>query len=739
VASGAAAAAAVIAGVWTARGTVVSQERASQQRAIAWQVQLDDHGRLPLIRDIQDPVSIGVHPAAPAEPRSRDRVPVFVARDSTAQIHEMLLRDRFVLLVGDSAAGKSRAAYEAIRELFLDRRLAVPAGRDGLRDTLNLAMEHPGCVLWLDDLERFLGDGGLTAAAVRNLLAGPGQARYIIATMRAEEHARFVSGTAIAGHLAGDTMRQSREVLYLASTVTIARLWSPAELARAAGHRADLRIADALDHADRFGLAEYLAAGPQLLASWRDGWAPGIHPRGAALVQAAVDARRLGTRRPLPVPLLVRLHEPDLDARGGALLRPESVPLALEWAMAPLHATSSLLIPAGEEMLLAFDYLIDAVPRDPVPPAVFDILTGHASPEEAMEIGLAAWYWGQTDPAEAAFSRAENSGRGPFEATNMRLHLVGERDGTSAALAFARNALAIRVQALGPDHPDTLRARRMLLDQEGEARTGADGHVPGARPMAERFAALRQDAVRLLGPEARITLEVRLAEAHWTMKAGDAAEATSLATDAAAACVRTFGADDDITFVSRRLLAECTQDAGDPQTGLQMLEQLIADSQRRDGRYGQFGIDARRAHARWLIKAGHPREAAREWHALITDLTTCRGRLHANTLNSRAGLAEATGASGDSAAAVTMLRQVVADASQMSPEDTIPMLAYRRMLAEWTGKAGDPSGAAEQFHELAERSARQRGDDDYYTKSLRQRLAEWQKRAGTTTNPQHLP
>ena len=636
----------------------------------------------------------------------------------------MLLRHRFVLLVGESAAGKSRAAYEVIRELFPDRRLVVPPGRDGLPAELDVAMRHPGCVLWLDDLERFLGDGGLTGAAVENLLAGPGRARYIIATMRAQEHARIIGGT-------GDAIRHSREVLYLAATVTLPRLWSPAELARAAAHRDDPRIADALEHGGQFGLAEYLAAGPQLLASWQDAWAPGTHPRGAALVLAAVDARRAGIRRPLPVAVLERLHEPYLSARGGGLLRPESLPQALNWATTPLHATSSMLIPVGEEMLLAFDYLIEAIPRDPLPPAAFEVLTVQASSEEAMEIGLTAWYWGQQDQAEAAFRSAEDGGRGPFDASIMHLHLIRERDGTCAATAFARGALSYRIQMLGPDHPDTFRARQLLIEQEGDAQADADGRVPGAAQIAERLAALHRDAVRLLGAESRITLEIRRAVAHWTGMAGDPAKAASLAADLAADCERIFGTKDDITFHSRQLLAECTRDVGGPEAGFRLLEQLIANSQRRDGRNGQFGIDARRTHAGWLLRAGQSQQAAREWEALIADLTACRGRLHANTLNSRAGLAEAIGTGGDPAAAVTMLRQLVTDVAQVSPEDTVPMLGYRRMLADWTGKAGDLAAAAAQFQDLAERSARRRGNDDQYTTALLQRLAYWQAQAGT--------
>lgn len=341
VASGAGAAAAVVAGAWSARGTALTQERAGRRRAAASLVRLTSRGTLPLVRDVADPVSVGVHPALPALAEPSDQVPAFVARDCMAELRKALLGGQFALLVGESAAGKSRAAFEAVREVFPDRRFVQPWGRDGLMAALDLAMEQPGCVLWADDLERFLGDGGLTGAAVRRLLAGSGQHRHMVATMRAEEHARFVTGSGVAA----DALRDARDVLHLASVVSVQRRWSDSELARAEDCRSDPRIADAVAHAAQFGPAEYLAAAPQLLASWRDGWAPGTHPRGAALVMAAVDARRTGMRRPLPVSVLASLHQPYLTARGGVLLRPEPLQQALCWATTPLHATSSLLIP----------------------------------------------------------------------------------------------------------------------------------------------------------------------------------------------------------------------------------------------------------------------------------------------------------------------------------------------------------------------------------------------------------
>ncbi|HET9894582.1 MAG TPA: hypothetical protein VFQ44_06570 [Streptosporangiaceae bacterium] len=52
---------------------------------------------------------LSVHPAAELGGSIRDRWPGFVPRAFDAELRQALVRDRFVLLVGGSTAGKSRA------------------------------------------------------------------------------------------------------------------------------------------------------------------------------------------------------------------------------------------------------------------------------------------------------------------------------------------------------------------------------------------------------------------------------------------------------------------------------------------------------------------------------------------------------------------------------------------------------------------------------------------------------
>ena len=728
IAAGVGAAAAVIGGVWSARGTAINQERARDGDEAAWLVRLDKSGCLPLVCDLDDPVTVGVHPAAPLGRGPRSRTPPFVGRDSSAELCKALLTDKFVVLVGESAAGKTRAAYETVRELFPRYRLVEPLGKDGLRAALREAGRSPRCVLWLDDLERFLGPGGLTGAAVANLLAAAGGSRYIVATLRAEEHARFSGGiSSQPGLLDGDTARHSREVLRLAVAITLPRSWTRAELARATGYSGDPRVAGALEQASRFGVAEYLAAGPQLLADWQDGWAPGTHPRGAALVLAAVDARRAGIHRPLPVPLLEQMHEPYLLGRGGALLRPEPAPDALAWAATPLHATSGLLVPAEDGMFLAFDYLIDGIPRQPVPASALDVMISYATPEEAMNVGSAAWHWGRLDQAEAAFRVAETGGT--FDATAYRYYVIFERDGTAAALAFARKSLDARIGELGPEHPDTFEARRLLLGEEGDAGIDPEGNVKQPSRVAAEFAELHAAADRALGPQNRTTLSIRYPAVYWTLTAGDAVKAVSLAADLVADSERIFGAVDSLTRSSRWLLAECTRRAGEPQAALHLMRQLLTDVTREEGEHGSYSMRVRQTYADWLGQEGNHQDAAREWNNLVADLRQAQGDLHASTLHARRQFADNIGRGGAPGAAVRLLDELVTDAAQVTDGASLDLLVFRRSLAEWTGEAGKAAAAADQLEKLAQCSSRERGAADRYTRALQELQREWAGKA----------
>ncbi|WP_457029238.1 tetratricopeptide repeat protein [Kitasatospora sp. P5_F3] len=171
-----------------------------------------------------------------------------------------------------------------------------------------------------------------------------------------------------------------------------------------------------MQHCNEVGVAEYLAAGPQLMIDWKGAWAPGLNPRGAALVAAAVDFKRIGVGWSIPRHVLESVHGEYLEQRGGARLRPESIQDAFHWATQPLHATSSLLIPVGDDTYVAFDYLPDALSRDVSAPRLPDFIWKYALeslPPNALHfIGHKAEELGRMEIAESAYMRSADAGVG---------------------------------------------------------------------------------------------------------------------------------------------------------------------------------------------------------------------------------------------------------------------------------------------------------------------------------------
>jgi hypothetical protein len=551
------------------------------------------------IRELDDPVMLGAHPAA------RDdlgQVPAYVDRDVDDRVDEALRAGGFVLLSGESTAGKTRCAYEAVRRVLSDHRLLAPAARESVQTVVETVVDHRHCVVWLDDIERFLGGQGLTVPLLQRMLAADA---VVMGTIRVSELERFGARHEVdLGDQERDGWRTAREVLRLAVQIPLLRRWSMAELDRAS-RSTDRRVRSALPMTDTFGLAELLADGPELARDWQHAWRPGGYPHGAALVAAAVDCRRAGLTEPIPVDLLVVLAKHYLDARGGAALRPEPLDAALAWATQPARGASSLLMPASENHVLAFDYLIDLV-SEPVAVSVWLALVGWCRPEQALGIGLTARRVSRFEAAEAAFGKAVEAG--VPGATAAQAELIGSGGDPQRAIAALTASLvqmppkdvetlglrsllarfthkidepdvARRMFAellkdchtrLGPDHPDTLEVRLQAAIQFGESRSPAEA--------VRRLTGLVEDCTRVYGADHHETLRVRQQHAAWTDRYGERAQALELFTELLADRVRVQGPDHPNVLSTRYAIAVRTRDVGDPECTIEVFRELLQDS-----------------------------------------------------------------------------------------------------------------------------------------------------------------
>lgn len=249
----------------------LSQRRTERQRAEREQVKRIDSAQaaklallaahcwvdpatndLPRVSAVLEPVMLGVHPAAAVEDldasvRADDsavglglpsRVPVYVPRDLDARLDaalaHALAHGGLVLLRGDSTAGKSRTAFEAMRRLPGDLRLLVPTQRGSLRELLDCGVELREVVVWLNDLERYLGADGLDVGLLRRLVSAVGQRVLVLATMRASEYnARSPERDRDHPAQERDVLRGERELLDQAVDFELPRRFSAAEHQRA--------------------------------------------------------------------------------------------------------------------------------------------------------------------------------------------------------------------------------------------------------------------------------------------------------------------------------------------------------------------------------------------------------------------------------------------------------------------------------------------------------------------------
>jgi tetratricopeptide (TPR) repeat protein len=520
-------------------------------------------GRLPRVRDVPDPIVFGTHPSrSPDGSRGRaGKVSSYVARDADALLHAELARSGFVLLVGDSTAGKTRTAYEAMAAVLPDHVLILPDDRAALPAALAAAADTSRCVLWLDNLERFLGVGGLSGVHVTRLLSGS-RHRVIIATMRGSEERRFTEVPHQEHDPAmRDAVNAARQVLaQVTYRVRLDRMFTSAERDRAGVVAAsDASVAEGLRYADEYGLGEYLACGPELRQAFENAWEPGANPRGAALIAAAIDVKRMGVVNPVPKALLTRLHERYLAARGGNRLRPESPDEAWEWVTRRRRATAALLQPtADDSAVVVFDYLVDeAQRRSPEPPpddVVLEVLRA-ADADDADIIGSFLLLAGGYKLAKHAFERAYEQrcavdGAEHPDALLSRAgiaHALWELGDFAGSQAEHRAVLAVQRRVLGEEHPQTLTGRRTHALSVWDL-----GRLAEAEAELRDVLAVQR---RVLGEEHPETVLTRGARAWLLQELGAYAEAEAEHRKVVDTQLRTLGDSHADTLISRHGLA----------------------------------------------------------------------------------------------------------------------------------------------------------------------------------------
>ncbi|MGI3228504.1 hypothetical protein ACRJ4B_36630 [Streptomyces sp. GTA36] len=233
-----------------------------------------------------------------------------------------------MVLVGSSSTGKTRACWEAVRS-FAEKeekewRLWHPFDPTRAEAALeDLHRVQPRTVVWLNEAQHYLGNpvsGERIAAAVHHLLTTPERGPVLVlGTLWPEYEKQY---TALPSPGGEDPHSRTRELL-AGHTVTVPDAFDASALAAAAAlaEEGDPLLADALTRARSDGrVTQDLAGAPLLLKRYHH-----ASPAARAMLEAAMDARRLGVGLHLPQTFLT-------DAAIDYLTDTEHDQLTDDWA-----------------------------------------------------------------------------------------------------------------------------------------------------------------------------------------------------------------------------------------------------------------------------------------------------------------------------------------------------------------------------------------------------------------------
>ena len=333
--------------------------------------------------------------------RARGEDPPYVPRDLDHELTEALKSDTFVVLAGEAKAGKTRTAFEALRQVSPSTPMIVPYEAESLQKIIemvrDLADYQAPAVLWLDDLDRFLNKGTLTPRLVDIALRELGM--RIVATMRSRELIRWKGLNDVIA-------RDGQQVLERAHIIKLEDFISPQEEKQTRALYPDLKLGR--------GLGESLIAGPELKQRYDFGGRPMV-----AAVRAANDWRRTGFTVPIRRSDLLDLFKFHCEDLAPAEDPTEEVfTAALKDARTPVTHYIALLKldksqPAGaEEAYSLEDYLGDYLEKKgyPMMEEAWKLALGRLRSEhDCFAVGFAAYERKRPDVAEAAWTAGYSS------------------------------------------------------------------------------------------------------------------------------------------------------------------------------------------------------------------------------------------------------------------------------------------------------------------------------------------
>lgn len=447
----------------------------------------------------------------------------YVMRDVDRRAAARLRASGLLLLVGVPASGVTRTAYELARAAAPKARVLAPSTPHGLRIGLDsdVFADIPAstqAVLWLDQIDRFGGEG-VTTAMLRECRSKSAGIR-IIATIRSGP--RYAAWTAVCADVATE----------FGQPVLLERIPSISERDRAA------EIYHGIDFSE--GIAAAFTVVAALLERKTTGNFECPHsscPDDCAVARAVVDIamewRRTGITRSLSITTLSELVQQRLNQTSS----PDRAHIsdAIDWAATPLNEGAALLIVTpheGEQAVVANQEVADVIAPESEGPstlvwsAALDAALRANDSDALGQIGFRAHTSGRSEIATRVWSAIGNLdepaarwlelayefslnhrdlagtlspamrllelakadyGSTSLEASARFLALgivLRDMDRLEESISFLEDALAIRESRLASDDP----ALVPVLDSLGAAYLGLGQHVPAAALLGRALA-----------------------------------------------------------------------------------------------------------------------------------------------------------------------------------------------------------------------------------------------------------
>jgi tetratricopeptide (TPR) repeat protein len=354
----------------------------------------------------------------------------YIHRDAEDMIRAHLHERRPVLLIGPSMVGKTRMAVQFITEELKSRPLAVPDNPAAFAELDAKDVTLQNSVIWLDDIDRLIGTGGITDGALRRLVEA---GNTVVATIRARAYDQFRPS---------DQARPPQwDVLSIFERVFISRDLSQAEQDRLAAAITDRVI---LKRIRAIGLGEYAGGAGQVAEALKLG-AAGADSLGYALLLAAADWRRCGMTRPVSSDILTLLAEPYLDQQDRERLNDhDTFNGALAWATRDINPRVSLLRSRRRDSYILDDYALDLISAQdrPIPAGSWAVIMAAADGHELLKLGHTAdRTYHKTETAIEAYRQAIDTSDpdvAPYAAFSMAMLLKRQGNHQDAKAVYKR-------------------------------------------------------------------------------------------------------------------------------------------------------------------------------------------------------------------------------------------------------------------------------------------------------------